>query len=145
MNLLLKEKEKIIKDEFKSLYNWEDKYQYLISLGEEIEKKSKKFRSNDRLIDGCQSRIWIDAKLEKNRIFFEVDSDAIIPKGMAALMANLYSGVYPNEIIMSDNKIIYDIGLIDFLSPIRANGLILLLEKIKLFANHYNNYLRIEK
>ncbi|WP_185873236.1 SufE family protein [Blattabacterium cuenoti] len=132
------QREKIVKNEFKSLNNWEEKYQFLIDLGDELKKKSDKFRSNDKLIQGCQSMVWLEAKFKNKKIFFYADSDALLPKGMIALMIKLYSGLFPDEIINSNNSIIYEIGLTTFLSPIRSNGLLLFLKKIKFYSKYFS-------
>ncbi|WP_185877821.1 SufE family protein [Blattabacterium cuenoti] len=134
MNLL--QREKMIKYEFESINGWEEKYQFLIDLGDELKKKSDEFRSNDKLIDGCQSKVWLDAKLKNKRIFFYADSDALLPKGMIVLIIKLYSGLFPKEIIHSNNNIIYEIGLTTFLSPIRSNGILLFLNKIKFYSKY---------
>ncbi|WP_185852071.1 SufE family protein [Blattabacterium cuenoti] len=130
----LHKREKIIKKEFKILKNWEEKYEYLIDLGKELSKRSPIFRSEDKLIHGCQSKVWLEAKFNRSRIFFEADSDALLPRGMAALMIRVYSGLFPFEIIYSNANFIYEIGFQTFLSPIRANGMLLFLKKIKFYA-----------
>ncbi|WP_185868440.1 SufE family protein [Blattabacterium cuenoti] len=134
----LKERENRIKNVFKNLTSWEDKYEYLIDLGNSLKKKSSEFRSNDKLIQGCQSNVWLEATLKNNRLFFEADSEAILPKGMISLMIRLYSGLNPLEIIYADSNIISEIGLDTFLTPIRANGIILFFKKIKFYAFAFN-------
>ncbi|WP_185861191.1 SufE family protein [Blattabacterium cuenoti] len=136
--MTLHKKEKIIKNEFNILKNWEEKYEYLIDLGKKLSNKSLEFRSEDKLIHGCQSRVWLDAQLNGSRIFFEADSDALLPKGMAALMIRVYSGLFPFEIISSNTNFIYEIGFQTFLSPIRANGMFLFYKKIKFYAIAFN-------
>ncbi|WP_185872144.1 SufE family protein [Blattabacterium cuenoti] len=136
--MTLHKKEEIIKKEFHILNSWEEKYEYLIDLGKKLPKKSDNFRSNEKLIQGCQSKIWLDAKLKESRIFFSADGDALLPRGMAALMIRVYSGLFPFEIIYSNTNFIYEIGFQTFLSPIRANGMLLFLKKIKLYAIAFN-------
>ncbi|WP_185862063.1 SufE family protein [Blattabacterium cuenoti] len=136
--MTLQKKEEIIKKEFYILNNWEEKYEYLIDLGNKLPKKSDKFRSKDKLINGCQSRVWLEAKLKGLRVFFNADSDALLPRGMAALMIRVYSGLFPFEIIYSNADFIYEIGFQTFLSPIRANGILLFLKKIKFYAIAFN-------
>ncbi|WP_185869532.1 SufE family protein [Blattabacterium cuenoti] len=136
--MTLQEKEEIIKKEFQLLNSWEDKYEYLIDLGKELIKKSDSFRTKDKLIYGCQSNVWLEAKLKNSHIFFDADSDAILPRGMAALMIRVYSGLSPFDIIYSNANFIYEIGFQTFLSPIRANGIALLLKKIKYYALAFN-------
>ncbi|WP_185857242.1 SufE family protein [Blattabacterium cuenoti] len=130
----LHKKEEIIKKEFKILKNWEEKYEYLIDLGKKLSNKSPIFRSEDKLIHGCQSKVWLEAKFNESRIFLDADSDALLPRGMAALMIRVYSGLFPFEIICSNANFIYEIGFQTFLSPIRANGMFLFLKKIKFYA-----------
>ncbi|WP_185870427.1 SufE family protein [Blattabacterium cuenoti] len=133
--MTLQDKEESIKKEFSILKNWEERYEYLIDLGINLPKKSSEFRSEDKLIHGCQSQVWLEAKLKKGgRVFFDADSDALLPRGMAALMIRLYSGHPPLEIISSNANFISEIGLKTFLSPIRSNGLLLFLKKIKFYA-----------
>ncbi|WP_185858811.1 SufE family protein [Blattabacterium cuenoti] len=136
--MTLHKKEEIIKKEFYILKNWEEKYEYLIEIGKNLPKKSDIFRSEDKLINGCQSKVWLDARLENRRIFFDADSEAILPRGIAALMIRVYSGLFPFEIISSNANFIYEIGFQTFLSPIRANGIFLFLKKIKFYAIAFN-------
>ncbi|WP_185867065.1 SufE family protein [Blattabacterium cuenoti] len=132
--MILHKKEEIIKKEFQFLKNWEEKYEYLIDLGNKLPKKSYKFRSEEKLIHGCQSKVWLEAKFDGSRIFFEADSEALLPRGMIAIMIRVYSGLFPFEIIYSNANFIYEIGFQTFLSPIRANGMFLFLKKIKFYA-----------
>ncbi|WP_341657426.1 SufE family protein [Blattabacterium cuenoti] len=141
--MTLRQKEEIVKKEFQFLKNWEEKYEYLIDLGKKLSNKSKNFRSEDKLIYGCQSKVWLKAKLNGSRIFFEADSDALLPRGMAALMIQVYSGLFPFEIIYSNAHFIYEIGFQTFLSPIRANGMLLFLKKIKFYAIALNSKISV--
>ncbi|WP_185862620.1 SufE family protein [Blattabacterium cuenoti] len=141
--MTLQDREERIKKEFYFLKNWEEKYEYLIDLGRKLPKKSDKFRSEDKLIYGCQSKVWLDAKLKEKLVFFDADSDALLPKGMAALMISVYSGNSPFEIVSSKANFIYEIGFQTFLSPIRANGILLFLKKIKLYAIAFNAKLSV--
>ncbi|WP_185859223.1 SufE family protein [Blattabacterium cuenoti] len=141
--MTLHKKEEIIKKEFHILKNWEEKYEYLIDLGKELPKQPDEFRSDEKLIHGCQSKIWLDAKLKGSRIFFDADGDALLPRGMASLMIRVYSGLFPFEIIYSNTNFIYEIGFQTFLSPIRANGMLLFLKKIKIYAIALNSKISI--
>ncbi|AER40786.1 putative SufE Fe/S-cluster-related protein [Blattabacterium sp. (Mastotermes darwiniensis) str. MADAR] len=141
--MTLQNKEEIIKKEFFFLKNWEEKYEYLIDLGKELPKKSDNFRSEDKLIYGCQSKVWLEAKLKGSRVFFDADSDALLPRGIAAIMIRVYSGHFPFEIISSRANFIYEIGFQTFLSPIRANGILLLLKKIKFYAIAFNEKISV--
>ncbi|WP_185859810.1 SufE family protein [Blattabacterium cuenoti] len=141
--MTLQDREERIKKEFSFLKNWEEKYEYLIELGRKLPKKSDKFRSEDKLIYGCQSKVWLDAKLKEKLVFFDADSDALLPKGMAALMISVYSGRSPFEIVSAKANFISEIGFQTFLSPIRANGILLFLKKIKLYAIAFNAKLSV--
>ncbi|WP_185855981.1 SufE family protein [Blattabacterium cuenoti] len=142
--MTLQEKEEEIKKEFILLKDWEEKYEYLIDLGRNLPEKSIDFRSDDKLIYGCQSQVWLGAQLKGVRVFFDADSDALLPRGMAALMIRLYSGQIPFEIISSNANFISEIGLKTFLSPIRSNGLFLFLKKIKLYAICFQEKISIQ-
>ncbi|AWU39689.1 SufE family protein [Blattabacterium punctulatus] len=141
--MTLQNKEEKIKKEFLLLKNWEEKYEYIIDLGKNLPKKSNIFRSEDKLIHGCQSNIWLEAKLKGVRIFFDADSDALLPRGMAAIMIRIYSGHFPFEIISYKANFISEIGFRTFLSPIRANGILLFLKKIKFYAIAFNEKISV--
>ncbi|WGH26205.1 MAG: SufE family protein [Candidatus Bostrichicola ureolyticus] len=124
--------------EFEQLNNWEQKYEHLIELGKQLPQMSNKYKNVNTLIKNCQSKVWINAKLFNNIIIYKADSDALIPKGIAALMLRLYSGRHPKEIINSNNFIFSQIGFDTFLSPIRANGMLAMYKTIKLYAIAFN-------
>ncbi|WP_185864390.1 SufE family protein [Blattabacterium cuenoti] len=137
--MTLQKREEIIKKEFEVLNNWEEKYEYLIDLGRKLPKKPKEFRTDDKLINGCQSKVWLEAKLKNDfRISFDADSDALLPRGMVAIIIRLYSELFPFEIIYSNTNLISQIGFQTFLSPIRANGILLFIKKIKFYAIAFN-------
>lgn len=110
---------------------WLDKYEYLIDLGKNLEAYPEEARTEDRLIKGCQSRVWLDSRMEDGRLYFTADSDAIITKGIISLLISVYSGRTPAEIAASDFSFIDRIGLKENLSPTRANGLVSMIETIK--------------
>lgn len=139
----LKSRKKIIKKEFLSFDKWEDKYEYLIDLGNTSNITIKGLKSDENLVYGCQSNVWLKAKLINNKIFLYSDSDALIPKGIAALFVRLYSGLPPKEIINSNNNFLEEIGLINFLSPTRANGSFFFLKKIRSYALNFNSKIPI--
>ncbi|WGH26727.1 MAG: SufE family protein [Candidatus Bostrichicola ureolyticus] len=124
--------------EFEQLNNWEEKYEYLIELGKKLKPMSSKDKNANTLIKNCQSQVWINAKLIDKYIILQADSDAILPKGIAALMLRLYSGRQPKEIINSNKYVFSTIGLESFLSPIRANGMLEMFKTIKLYAIAFN-------
>ena len=118
-----------------SLYDeWLDKYEYLIELGKNLDSYPQEARTDDRLIKGCQSRVWLDWQLKEGKIWFAADSDAIITKGIISLLISVYSGRTPQEIAADDLGFIEQIGLKENLSPTRANGLVSMIGTIKRVA-----------
>ena len=124
-------------EEFQVFDDWMDRYNYLIDLSKELEPYNPKHRTNAYLIEGCQSKVWLFAELDGNLIHFSADSDAIITKGIVALLIRVLSGHTPEEIKDSDLYFIERIGLKDNLSPTRANGLLSMLKQMKLFGLAY--------
>lgn len=115
-----------------SMYDeWLDKYEYLIDLGKNLEEYPEEEKTEDKLIKGCQSRVWLDSKVEDGRIWFKADSDAIITKGIISLLIGVYSGRTPAEIAGDDFSFIEKIGLKENLSPTRANGLVSMIDTIR--------------
>ena len=110
---------------------WLDRYEYLIELGKGLEGYPEEKKTEEHLIKGCQSRVWLDASLQDGRLVFSADSDAIITKGIISLLISVYSGCTPEEIANDDFGFIADIGLKENLSPTRANGLVSMIETIK--------------
>ena len=118
-----------------SLYDeWLDKYEYLIELGKNLDSYPQEARTDDRLIKGCQSRVWLDWQLKEGKIWFAADSDAIITKGVISLLISVYSGRTPQEIAADDFGFIEQIGLKENLSPTRASGLVSMIGTIKRVA-----------
>lgn len=128
---LIEIEKKIIK-EFNFLENWEEKYEYIIELGKKLPKMSKKEKSKNKLIKECQSKMWVNTVLKNKKIIIKADSDAILPKGLIAILIKIYSNRKPIEIINSKACFIKKIGFKEFLSPLRSNGLISILKKIKI-------------
>ena len=118
-------------DEFSMFDEWLDKYEYLIELGKNLGDYPEDRKTEDRLIKGCQSRVWLDYRMEDGKIVFNADSDAIITKGIISLLIKIYSGRRPEEIVSSDFSVVDRIGLKENLSPTRANGLVSMIAKIK--------------
>ena len=133
MNTLEEAKKAVIED-FSMYDEWLDKYEYLIELGKNLEPYPEENKTDDKLIKGCQPRVWLDSKLEDGKVFFKADSDAIITKGIISLLISVYSGRTPEEIAGDDFGFIGEIGLKENLSPTRANGLVSMIEKIKELA-----------
>ena len=133
-NITLEEAEKAVVETFSMYEEWLDKYQYLIDLGKNLEPYPEEKKTDDRLIKGCQSRVWLDYRMEEGRLYFNADSDAIITKGIISLLIGIYSGRTPQEIAASDFSFIEKIGLKENLSPTRANGLASMIATIKTAA-----------
>lgn len=133
-NKSLLEAENEVVDTFSMYDEWLDKYEYLIDLGKNLEAYPEECKTEDKLIKGCQSRVWLDYKVQDGRIYFKADSDAIITKGIISLLISVYSGRTPEEIASSDFGFIEKIGLKENLSPTRANGLASMISTIKAVA-----------
>lgn len=133
-NKSLQEAENEVVDIFSMYDEWLDKYEYLIDLGKNLEAYPEECKTEDKLIKGCQSRVWLDYKVQDGKIYFKADSDAIITKGIISLLISVYSGRTPEEIASSDFGFIEKIGLKENLSPTRANGLASMIATIKAVA-----------
>ena len=121
-------------DEFSGFDDWLDKYDYLIELGNSLPEIDPQHRTNRYLINGCQSRVWVDARLEEGRVYYSADSDAIITKGIIALLIRVMNGRTPNEIVDMELYFIDAIGLSENLSPTRSNGLTAMIKQMRLYA-----------
>ena len=130
MNTLEESKAAVV-EEFSMFDEWLDKYEYLIELGKNLEMFPVELKTDDRLIKGCQSRVWLDVKAEGGRLFFRADSDAIITKGIISLLIQVYNGRTAEEILADDFSFVESIGLRENLSPTRANGLNSMIETIR--------------
>ena len=121
-------------EEFSGFDDWMDRYQLLIDLGNEQEPLDDKYKTENNLIDGCQSRVWLQADYEDGRIHFRAESDALIVKGIVALLIRVLSDRTPQEILHADLYFIEEIGLKEHLSPTRSNGLVAMVKKIPMYA-----------
>ena len=126
-------------EEFSVFDDWLDKYDYLIGLSDSLPAIAPEHRTGQYLIEGCQSRVWIDARTDGGRIFFTADSDAIITKGIIALLIRVLNGRTPQEVLDTDLYFIDAIGLAANLSPTRANGLAAMVRQMRLYALAYAN------
>mgnify|MGYP003089296470 FL=1 len=126
-------------EEFNDFTDWMDKYQLLIDLGGELNALGEQYKNDDNLIDGCQSRVWIQCDVKNGQLFFTADSDALIVKGIIALLIKVLSGHTAKEILDADLYFINRIGLKDHLSPTRSNGLLAMVKRIKSYALVYAN------
>ena len=120
-----------VEEDFGMYEQWLDKYEYLIDLGKDLEPFPEELKTENRLIKGCQSRVWLDSRIEGGRLFFRADSDAIITKGIISLLISVYSGHTPAEIAADDFGFVERIGLRENLSPTRANGLLSMIQTIR--------------
>ena len=126
-------KQEVVED-FSMYDEWLDKYEYLIDLGKRLDHYPQELKTDDRLIKGCQSRVWLNWSVEDGRMVFSADSDAIITKGIISLLISVYSGRTPAEIAGDDFGFIKEIGLVENLSPTRADGLASMIATIKAAA-----------
>lgn len=123
-----------IRDEFSLFDDWEERYQYVIDLGKTLPLIDPQYKTEDHIIKGCQSKVWLHAEKQDGKIVFTADSDAIITKGIIAILIRVFSGQQPMEILEADTAFLDDIGLKEHLSPTRANGLVSMIKQIKLYA-----------
>ncbi len=121
-------------EEFSMFDDWLDKYDYLISLSESLPVIASEHKTDDYIIEGCQSRVWVDARLEGDKIYYSADSDAIIIKGLLALLIRAMGGRTPQEVIDTELYFIDAIGLKENLSPTRGNGLVATIKQMRLYA-----------
>jgi cysteine desulfuration protein SufE len=121
-------------EEFSDFEDWMDKYQLLIDLGNSLEPLDEKYKTQSNLIEGCQSRVWLQADYIDGHIFLQADSDALIVKGIIALLIQVLGGHTPQEILDTDLYFIERIGLKDHLSPTRSNGLLAMVKQIRMYA-----------
>lgn len=125
----------LIVEEFSQFDDWMDKYALLIDLGNSLEPIDEKYKVPQHIIEGCQSRVWLAAEMdESGRIIYRADSDAILVKGIVALLLRVFSGNTPDEILNTDLYFVEKIGLREHLSPTRSNGLLAMIKQIKLYA-----------
>ena len=134
VSMTIQEAENAIVEEFSMYEEWLDKYKYLIELGKSLKDYPEEAKTEERLIKGCQSRVWLDYNVQNGVIVFNADSDAIITKGIISLLIGLYSGRTAQEILSSDFSVVEKIGLKENLSPTRANGLVSMIAKIREIA-----------
>jgi len=130
----IEQKEEEIIDEFSLFDDWMDKYEHIISLGKELPLIEEGLKTEDLLIKGCQSRVWLHAKLQDGKVIFTADSDAIITKGIINLLISVLSNEEPDAIVNADLSFIDQIGLKEHLSPTRSNGLVSMVKQMKLYA-----------
>lgn len=128
-------------DEFSMFEDWEERYQYMIDLGKTLPLIEPQYKTEDHIIKGCQSKVWVHAELQDDKIAFTADSDAIITKGIIAILIRVFSNQNPAAIIEADTAFIDEIGLKEHLSPTRANGLVSMIKQLKMYAIAYQTQL----
>jgi cysteine desulfuration protein SufE len=132
--MTINEQQDEIIEDFEQLGEWMDKYEYIIQLGKELPELDEKYRKEDNLIKGCQSKVWLQPELKNGKLYFHADSDALITKGLVALVVSVFNGQTPGDIASSDIYFIKKIGLDSHLSPTRSNGLLAMLKQMKFYA-----------
>lgn len=128
-------------EEFSIFDDWMQKYEYMIELGKSLPLIEEQFKTDDNIIKGCQSKVWVHAELNEDKLIFTADSDAIITKGIIAILIRVFSNQKPMEIIEANTEFIDEIGLKEHLSPTRANGLVSMIKQLKLYAVAYQTQL----
>ncbi len=130
-----------IVDEFSMFDDWEERYQYMIDLGKDLPLIEAAYKTDEFIIKGCQSKVWVHAGLVEDKVVFTADSEAIITKGIIAILIRTFSNQVPSDIISADTEFINKIGLKDHLSPTRANGLVSMIKQLKMYALVYQTQL----
>lgn len=130
----INERQDEIIEEFDGLDDWMDKYQMLIDMGNEQEPLDERYKTESNLIDGCQSRVWLQADYSGGRVHFQAESDALIVKGIVTLLIRVLDGATPQEILDADLYFIDRIGLREHLSPTRSNGLLAMVKQMRMYA-----------
>lgn len=121
-------------DEFSLFDDWDERFQYVIDLGKSLPLIDEKYKTEENTIKGCQSKVWLHAQMENGKVVFTADSDAIITKGIIAILIRVFSNQTPEAILEADTNFIETIGLKEHLSPTRANGLVSMIKQIKMYA-----------
>ena len=132
--MTIKEIQEEIIDEFDMFEDWMERYEHLIELGKSLPMIDKQYKVDENIIKGCQSKVWLHSELNGNKISYTADSDAILTKGLVALLLRVFTNQTPQDILAANTHFIDEIGLKEHLSPTRANGLVSMLKQIKLYA-----------
>ena len=137
--MTIKEIQDSIVEEFSMFDDWMDRYAMLIEMGKDCPMIDAQYRNDNYLINGCQSRVWLHAKMEDGKVYFSADSDAVITKGIINLLIKVLSGQRPSDIIAADMSFLDEIGLKEHLSPTRSNGLLSMVKQMMLYAEVFLN------
>jgi len=132
--MTIKEVQNEIIDEFSMFDDWTERYEYIIELGKSLPIIDEKYKTDENLIKGCQSKVWLNAEQQEDKVVFTADSDAILTKGIIAIMIRVFSNQSPQTILEASTDFIDEIGLKEHLSPTRANGLVSMIKQIKMYA-----------
>ncbi len=143
--MTIQETENEIIDEFADIDDWMDRYAMIIDMGNSLPSIDEKYRTPEHLIEGCQSRVWVNAELEDGKVVYTADSDAVIVKGIISMLIKVLSNHTPDEILNADLSFIDKIGLAEHLSPTRSNGLLAMLKQMRLYALAYKTKLENNK
>tara|TARA_R100001369_G_scaffold29172_4_gene52602 strand:- start:90460 stop:90882 length:423 start_codon:yes stop_codon:yes gene_type:complete len=139
--MTIQEIQEEIVDEFSMFEDWIQRYEYMIELGKSLPLIEEKYKVEENLIKGCQSKVWVHAELNGDKLDFTADSDAIITKGIVAILIRAYSNQHPTAILEANTQFIDEIGLKEHLSPTRANGLVSMIKQLKMYAIAYQTQL----
>ncbi|MDE6928633.1 MAG: SufE family protein [Muribaculaceae bacterium] len=137
--MTIQQRQQELIDEFADIDDWMDRYGYIIDMGNALPPIDEKLKTPDRLIEGCQSRVWLDAEFRDGKVYYVADSDAIIVKGMISMLVSVLSGHTPDEILDAKLNFIDEIGLAEHLSPTRSNGLLAMVKQMRLYALAFKN------
>lgn len=137
--MTIKEIQDSIVEEFSMFDDWMDRYAMIIEMGKDCPMIDAQYRNDNYLINGCQSRVWLHAKMEDGKVYFSADSDAVITKGIINLLIKVLSGQRPSDIIAADMSFLDEIGLKEHLSPTRSNGLLSMVKQMMLYAEVFNS------
>ncbi|HMC02266.1 MAG TPA: SufE family protein [Flavobacteriaceae bacterium] len=137
----IKEIQEEIIEEFSMFDDWEERYQYMIDLGKTLPLIDEQYKTESNIIKGCQSKVWVHAEMNDDKVVFTADSEAIITKGIIAILIRVFSDQHPKDIIDADTSFIDEIGLKEHLSPTRANGLVSMIKQLKMYAIAYQTQL----
>lgn len=141
-NVTIQEIQNEIIDEFSIFDDWMQRYEYMIDLGKSLPLIKDQYKTEENIIKGCQSKVWVHAEMKDDTIVFTADSDAIITKGIIAIIIRVFSNQHPKDIIEANTDFIDEIGLKEHLSPTRANGLVSMIKQLKLYALAYQTQLQ---
>ncbi|MCK0108051.1 SufE family protein [Flavobacteriaceae bacterium S0825] len=140
--MTIKDIQNDIIEEFSMFDDWMQRYEYMIELGKSLPLINDQYKTDDNIIKGCQSKVWVHAEMKDDKVVFTADSDAIITKGIIAILIRVFSNQTPKDIIEAETAFIDEIGLKEHLSPTRANGLVSMIKQLKMYAIAYQTQVK---